>query len=140
MRLSPDASESRLQPIFPCATLRPAVARSRRERRPKGNGTPDNPIVIASYGKGPKPVIDRQDDKQDRTGIRLADQGGFKIAGLEFARCMTGIYAEYSDNCPTRKFIRIENCVLNGKSKRPLGLPRCEIVNTTDWTEATWTK
>jgi len=80
------------------------------ELQPKGNGTPDNPIVIASYGKGPKPVIDRQDDKQDRTGIRLADQGGFKIAGLEFARCMTGIYAEYSDNCPTKKFIRIEDC------------------------------
>ncbi len=80
------------------------------ELQPKGNGTPDNPIVIASYGKGPKPVIDRQDDKQDRTGIRLADQGGFKIAGLEFARCMTGIYAEYSDNCPTKKFIWIEDC------------------------------
>ena len=34
--------------------------------------------------------------------------------------------------------IVMENCVLNGKAKRPIGLPRCEIVNTTDWTEATW--
>lgn len=176
------------------------------ELQPKGNGTAANPIVISSFGKGPKPVIDRQDDKQDRVGIRLADQEGFKIVGLEFARCMTGIYAEYSDNCPTKKFIwiedwlfensewgfvdiglgsgdgeafdfegncdrmtmrnclfhdsdgpgfllccyasdgnpnkaiRMENCVLNGKSKRPIRLPRCEIVNTTDWTEATWTK
>ena len=32
----------------------------------------------------------------------------------------------------------MENCVLNGKAKRPIGLPRCEIVNTTDWTAATW--
>ena len=31
----------------------------------------------------------------------------------------------------------MENCVLNGKAKRPIGLPRCEIINTTDWTEVT---
>lgn len=80
------------------------------ELQPKGNGSPDNPILITSYGKGPKPIIDRQDDQQDRTGIRLSDQGGFKIAGLEFARCMTGIYGEYSVACPTRKSIRIEDC------------------------------
>ncbi|MSU79560.1 MAG: hypothetical protein EXS16_15905, partial [Gemmataceae bacterium] len=35
------------------------------ELRPKGNGTPDNPIVISSYGEGKRPVIDRQDFKQD---------------------------------------------------------------------------
>jgi hypothetical protein len=35
--------------------------------------------------------------------------------------------------------ILMENCVLNGKAKRPMrGLPRCEILNTTDWNEATW--
>jgi hypothetical protein len=34
--------------------------------------------------------------------------------------------------------IVMENCVLNGKAQRPIGLPRCEIINTTDWTEATW--
>jgi len=34
--------------------------------------------------------------------------------------------------------IVMENCVLNGKSKRPIGLPRCEIINTTDWNEVTW--
>jgi hypothetical protein len=32
----------------------------------------------------------------------------------------------------------MENCVLNGKAKRPIGLPRCEIVNTTDWNEVAW--
>jgi hypothetical protein len=77
---------------------------------PKGNGTPQNPIIIGYYGKGAKPVIDRQDYNQDRVGLRLADQGGYKIVGIEFNRCMTGIYAEYSDNCPTKKFIWIEDC------------------------------
>ena len=80
------------------------------ELAPKGNGTPEKPITIGAYGEGKKPVIDRQDDKKDLAGIRLADQGGFKIVGLEFARCMTGIYAEYSDGCPTKKFIWIEDC------------------------------
>ena len=32
----------------------------------------------------------------------------------------------------------MENCVLNGKAKRPIRLPRCEIVNTTDWNEVAW--
>ncbi|NQT37223.1 MAG: hypothetical protein HQ581_07025, partial [Planctomycetes bacterium] len=77
---------------------------------PEGNGTPQNPIVIASYGKGPKPIIDRQDDKEDRFGIRLSDQEGFKIVGIEFIRCMTGIYGRYSGEEPTKKFIWIEDC------------------------------
>ncbi|MEI6674738.1 MAG: hypothetical protein WCO57_06135, partial [Verrucomicrobiota bacterium] len=80
------------------------------ELTPEGEGTPQNPIVIGYYGKGPKPIIDREDDKQDRAGIRLANQGGFKIVGLEFIHCMTGIYAEYSDNCPTKKYFAIEDC------------------------------
>ena len=32
----------------------------------------------------------------------------------------------------------MENCVVNGKSMRPIGLPRCAIVNTTDWNESSW--
>ncbi|MFC1806514.1 SUMF1/EgtB/PvdO family nonheme iron enzyme, partial [Planctomycetota bacterium] len=27
-----------------------------------------------------------------------------------------------------------------GKAKRPIGLPRCEIINTTDWNQVTWKK
>jgi len=77
---------------------------------PKGNGTPDKPILIGSYGEGDKPVIDREDDKQDRFGIQLSDQEGFKIVGLEFNRCMTGIYARYDVGCPTKKYIWIEDC------------------------------
>jgi hypothetical protein len=80
------------------------------ELAPQRNGTARNPIIIGYYGEGAKPVIDRQDQNQDRVGIRLADQKGFKIVGLEFDSCMTGIYAEYSDDCPTKKFIWIEDC------------------------------
>ncbi len=80
------------------------------ELRPQGNGTPAKPILIGAYGEGPKPVIDRQDDKQDRVGIHLVDQEGFKIVGIEFNRCMTGIYGEYADGCPTRRFLWIEDC------------------------------
>jgi hypothetical protein len=80
------------------------------EFRPQGNGTPQKPIVIGSYGEGQKPLIDRLDDKQDLFGIRLIDQEGFKIVGIEFARCMTGIYGEYAAGSPPRKFIWIEDC------------------------------
>ena len=34
------------------------------ELHPTGNGTPQHPIVIAAYGEGRKPLIDRQDDKK----------------------------------------------------------------------------
>ncbi len=87
------------------------------EIHPKGSGTPDKPIFIGSYGEGRKPVIDRQDYRQDRIGIHLADQEGYKIVGIEFARCMTGIYAEYSDGSPTRKFIWIEDCYFHDSLK-----------------------
>ncbi len=80
------------------------------ELTPKGSGTPEKPILISSYGEGKKPLIDREDFKQDRTGIRLDDKGGYKIVGLEFARCMTGIYAEYAKGAPTQKYLWIEDC------------------------------
>jgi hypothetical protein len=89
------------------------------ELRPKGEGTADKPIVIGSWGKGDnkKPVIDRQDYNKDLVGIRLDDQGGFKIVGIEFNRCMTGIYGEYSAKCPTKKFVWIEDCYFHDSLK-----------------------
>lgn len=80
------------------------------ELRPRGEGTRRDLITIASYGEGHKPIIDRQDYTRDRIGIHLVDQGGYKILGIEFNRCMTGIYAEYSDGCPTRQYLWIEDC------------------------------
>ena len=104
------------------------------ELKPKGNGTPTNPIVIGYYGQGEKPLINRQDFKQDRTGIRLSDQEGFKIVGIEFANCMTGIYADYAEGSPTRKYIWIEDCLFRDSllyqpyqdyPKRKVGLGIC---------------
>ena len=104
------------------------------ELTPKGSGTAQNPIRISSYGDGKKPVIDREDFKQDRVGIRLDDKGGYKILGIEFARCMTGIYAEYAKGAPTQKYLWIEDCyfhdsLLYGRyedyPKRKIGLGVC---------------
>ena len=44
----------------------------------------------------------------------------------------------YASDGHAHSGIVMENCVINGKSKRPIGLPRCAIVNTTDWNESTW--
>lgn len=111
------------------------------EFTPKGSGTPEKPILISSYGQGNKPLIDREDFKQDRTGIRLDNQGGYKIVGIEFARCMTGIYAEYAKGAPTRKYLWIEDCyfhdsLLYGRyedyPKRKIGLGVCLFSRETD--------
>jgi hypothetical protein len=87
------------------------------ELHPRGNGTPEKPITIGSYGHGNRPMIDRQDDKKDLFGIHLADQEGFKIVGIEFARCMTRIYGEYAVGSPTRTFIWIEDCYLHESAR-----------------------
>ncbi|MCY3019437.1 MAG: discoidin domain-containing protein [Planctomycetota bacterium] len=104
------------------------------ELHPKGNGTPEKPITIGSYGEGKKPVIDRQDDRKDLIGIHLSDQEGYRILGIEFAKCMTGIYGEYSDGCPAKRFIWIEDCYFHDSllyqhyedyPKRKIGLGIC---------------
>jgi sulfatase modifying factor 1 len=113
------------------------------ELRPKGSGTPQKPITIGAYGEGNRPVIDRQDFRQDLNGIRLADQVGYKITGIEFARCMTGVYADFSKGSPTRKFLWIEDCYFHDSlvyqayhdyPKHKIGLGIClfshEVKNT----------
>lgn len=104
------------------------------ELSPKGSGTPEKPITIGSYGEGAKPIIDRQDERKDLFGIRLTDQEGFKIVGIEFSKCMTGIYADYSVGSPTRKFLWVEDCYFHDSlmyqhyedyPKRKIGLGIC---------------
>jgi hypothetical protein len=87
------------------------------ELRPLGEGTAEKPIIIGAYGKGAKPIIDREDYNQDRTGIRLSDQGGFKIIGIEFAHCMTGIYADYTDKVDPKSYLWIEDCYFRDSLK-----------------------
>ena len=111
------------------------------EFTPKGSGTPEKPILISTYGQGNKPLIDREDFKQDRTGIRLDNQGGYKIVGIEFARCMTGIYAEYAKGAPPQKYLWIEDCYFRDSlhygryedyPKRKIGLGVCLFSWETD--------
>ena len=111
------------------------------ELTPKGSGTPEKPILISSYGQGNKPLIDREDFKQDRTGIRLDNKSGYKIVGIEFARCMTGIYAEYAKGAPTQKYLWIEDCYFRDSlhygryedyPKRKIGLGVCLFSWETD--------
>ena len=77
--------------------------------QPKGNGTAANPIFIGSYGSGNKPIIDRNDAVQ-QNGIHLINQEGYKIVGLEFYRCETGIFGEYHTGMPVRSYVWIEDC------------------------------
>jgi len=102
--------------------------------RPKGSGTADNLIVIASYGTGNKPILDGLDDRQDRMGIHLKDVDGYHISGLEFTRHMTGFYAEYATNAPSRKGLLVEDCCFHDSQfyghyedypKRKIGLGIC---------------
>lgn len=79
------------------------------ELQPKGNGTAANPIRIGSYGSGNKPVINRGDVAQ-QNGIHLIDQEGYKIVGIEFSHCETGIWAEYHAGQPARDYLWIEDC------------------------------
>ncbi len=105
------------------------------ELRPLGSGTPDKPVLIGSYGDGKqKPVIDREDFKKDLIGIHLIDQEGFKIVGIEFNRCLTGIYAEYAVGSPDRKYLWIEDCYFHDSllyqqyqdyPKRKIGIGLC---------------
>ncbi|MCE9609222.1 MAG: autotransporter-associated beta strand repeat-containing protein [Chthoniobacter sp.] len=87
------------------------------ELQPKGSGTAGSPIYIGSYGAGNKPLIDRLDYTQDRNGIHLINQAGYKIVGLEFTRCMSGIYAEYAVGSPNRNYLWIEDCYFHDSLK-----------------------
>jgi hypothetical protein len=80
---------------------------------PKGSGTPNNPITIASYGNGSKPILDGLDDNQDRIGIHLIDVEGYRILGLEMSRYRSGIFAHYRADKEPKKHLWIEDCYIH---------------------------
>ncbi|MCP4312338.1 MAG: hypothetical protein GY790_13825 [Bacteroidetes bacterium] len=80
---------------------------------PKGSGTPKNPIIIASYGSGNKPILDGLDDHQNRIGIHLLDVEGYRILGLEITRYRSGIFAHYSADKKPKKYLWIEDCYIH---------------------------
>lgn len=79
------------------------------ELRPQGEGTAENPIVIGSYDKGPRPVIDRQDatgNNIDKVCIRLKNTAGYKIKGIEFARFGRGVFVDFDKEAGDRQFLQ----------------------------------
>ncbi|MBO5563226.1 MAG: hypothetical protein J5939_05900, partial [Bacteroidales bacterium] len=47
----------------------------------KGSGTPENPILLSSFGGPERPVIDM--GREDGNAITLTDASGWEIIGLE---------------------------------------------------------
>ena len=68
------------------------------ELHPVGEGTAADPIVIGSYGKGPRPAIDRQiatGNNIDKVCIRSKNIAGYRIKGIEFARFGRGVFVDF---------------------------------------------
>ena len=83
------------------------------ELRPQGEGTAAKPITIGSYGKGPRPVIDRRDatgNNIDKVCIRLKNIAGYKIEGIEFARFGRGVFVDFDKGVHGKDFVWIEDC------------------------------
>ncbi len=83
------------------------------ELHPAGEGTAANPIVIGSYGKGPRPVIDRQDatgNNIDKVCIRLKNIAGYRIEGIEFARFGRGVFVDFDKGVHGKEYVWVEDC------------------------------
>ena len=74
---------------------------------PVGSGRPENPIVISSYGKGARPHIKPGHDAI--YGIRIVNDAGYKIKGLEVSDCYGGIVV-WEENTYNHEYIWIEDC------------------------------
>lgn len=94
---------------------------------PQGNGTPEKPITISSYGKGEKPHI--KPGKDLIYGIRIVNNDGYEIRGIEVSDCYGGIVV-WLENIYDCKYLVIDDCYLHnitdkdepihgGEKKRP---------------------
>jgi len=61
----------------------------------RGSGTPDQPIILTSYGSGAKPHIARQMALTDRT-VTLIDASHWRISNLELSHANMGLEIDYS--------------------------------------------
>ncbi len=66
-----------------------------QELRLQGSGTPAQPIILTSYGTGPKPRIARQVALTDRT-VTLSDPSHWRISNLELSHANMGLEITYS--------------------------------------------
>ena len=95
---------------------------------PDGSGKPEDPIVISSYGKGARPHI--KPGRDAIYGIRIVNDAGYKIIGIEVSDCYGGIVV-WEENTYNHEYIWIEDCYLHditdkdepiggGKNGRPV--------------------
>ena len=81
----------------------------------KGNGSAARPVMVSSYGTGPKPVIDRQDSSMTslKRCVHLDGNAfGWKIMNLELANAARGIEASVAQ--PGKSFLWLENLDIHG--------------------------
>ena len=76
----------------------------------RGEGTPTNPIVVTTYGVGPRPII--APGTIDSTCLRIDGVGGWKIIGLELAYARWGVELRY-DRVTERRFIWLEDLYIH---------------------------
>ena len=71
---------------------------------PQGNGTPEFPIVISSYGSGDKPHI--KPNYREYYGIRIVNSSGYEISDIEISDVIGGIVV-WEENTYNQKYIKI---------------------------------
>lgn len=81
----------------------------------KGHGSAANPAVIASYGAGPRPRIDRQDPSMaggKRCVTLDGNAHGWRLAGLELANGINGVMARIAE--AGHSYLRLERLYIHG--------------------------
>lgn len=95
---------------------------------PSGNGSPQKPIVISSYGEGPKPVIDRKGPgpNQPTTTLVLTNQSYWTIENITLSNSNPNGKGTLNDPvddgnghilCDTRQALLINAKYVNGQSQ-----------------------
>lgn len=69
-------------------------ARWNQELVLSAHGAPDEPVVVASYGEGPLPIIER-DGSFDQIGVRIHNASHLSLGELEVAHAGAGVYFYY---------------------------------------------
>lgn len=86
----------------------------------KGTGTSTSPVYLGAFGTGAKPKIAPM--VSNAHCIKIINQAGFKIEGLELTDAMTGIYMEYIDSIGY-DYIEINDCYIHGMNDNYNTLP-----------------
>ena len=87
---------------------------------PQGNGTPEFPIVISSYGSGDKPHI--KPNYREYYGIRIVNSSGYEISDIEISDVIGGIVV-WEENTYNQKYIKISNCFLHDMTDQGRSVP-----------------